>query len=114
MPCLTAVASVSLRPMAANDTRPTYRAAETKSLKVLAWLNRRSMHTLRTQAIASLRSMAVPSAVVSGLRLFLATTFYQKGLGGDRQLFPTPNKTGDDSGRKRRGRRFASCVLRQS
>jgi hypothetical protein len=47
--------------MDASEMRATDMADATNSASVLVWLKRRSVHTLNTQAIASVRLMAVPS-----------------------------------------------------
>src|SRR5262245_63859039 len=92
MRCLAAVPPTSLRPIFANDTRPTCIAAAVRALRVLAWLSRRPEHTLITQAIASMRFMAVPSS--QGFRLVDTNLLPKSGLRRNRHSFWSRGKVG--------------------
>src|SRR5262249_46076592 len=92
MRCLAAVPPTSLRPIFANDTRPTCIAAAVRALRGLAWLSRRPEHTLITQAIASMGFMAVPARKGFGL---VNKNFLPKGgLRRNRHSFWSRGKVG--------------------
>src|SRR5262245_45644802 len=92
MPCLTRPGK--RRPISAKLTRATLSAAMAKAAKVLLWLARKFWHRLCTHAVASVRSMAVPSGA-SGTDL-LAQTLYRESLGREPSVFHT-KQSGDES-----------------
>src|SRR5262245_2945277 len=85
------------RPISASDTRPIESAAPTKAASVFVWLRRSEQHTLHTQAIASMRSMAVPPHSVPVLVQLALNHLPGNTLRGTAISLAQRTKTGDES-----------------
>src|SRR5262245_36031839 len=106
MRCLAAASPARRRPRAERVPRPTWRAAATRSARVLAWLRRRPAATVRTQPKTWGGGMAVPP------RARVGVVWQHPCTRTSLRLEPPPFlgllQTGDDSGptdlvRERRG-----------